>query len=100
MEDALERQRDVDRQLGCTLVDAFALARASGQLDLAWSPETAALALKSLMSGLLSDFLRNRQGRDLAAEAAAAVRPLFRAFRGRARPGAVAAPPLAERQEA
>lgn len=92
MEDALTRQREVDHQFRCSLIDAFDLARQNGQLDSRWRPEDAALAMKSLISGLLADFLRNPEARDLSAEAAAALPPLFRAFRGDGQAAAVTAP--------
>lgn len=84
MEDALARQREVDHRFRCSLIDCFELASQTGLLDASWQPQDAALALKSLTSGLLADYLRNPADRDLGAEAAKALPPLFRAFRAAA----------------
>lgn len=86
MEDALERQREVNKRLGCRLVEAFELARNHGQLDPRWTPETAALAFRTLLSGLLADYLRDPDGRCLASEARTSLRPLFQSFRAAAAP--------------
>jgi len=92
MEEALARQREVDYRFRCSLIDGFELACQTGLLDASWQPQDAALALKSLISGLLADYLRNPADRDLGAEAAKALPPLFRAFRA---PPAVASPAAA-----
>ncbi len=81
MENALDRQREVNKRLDCKLVEAFELARAHGQLDERWTPATAALAFRTLLSGLLADFLRDPRDRCLAREARTALRPLFQSFR-------------------
>lgn len=93
LQEALDRQCAADEQMRCTLAAAFELARTNGSLDEAWQPQTAAEALKNLLSGLLANYLRSPGDRDLVGEGRASLRPLFRSFRTAAERHPPEAPP-------
>ncbi|OJF94971.1 TetR family transcriptional regulator [Pararhizobium antarcticum] len=81
----LERQQEVDAHHTTLLVNAFASAMASGNLDARWTPHSAARALRWMMKGLCSEWLLFGKRFDLATDGREGLRLLFDTFR-RSRP--------------
>ncbi|WEZ82335.1 TetR family transcriptional regulator [Rhizobium sp. 32-5/1] len=77
----LERQQEVDEHHTKLLVNAFASAMASGDLDARWTPQSAAKALRWMMKGLCSEWLLFGKRFDLATEGREGLRRLFDSFR-------------------
>jgi len=78
----LQRDRETARRHYFQLVSLFELARAKGQLAPHWAPATAAKLCQGFLTGILYDWLKDRDAFDLVTHAEEALTALFASFRG------------------
>ncbi|MBB4183501.1 TetR family transcriptional regulator [Sinorhizobium terangae] len=81
MSAVLDRQKEIDERHDAVLERAFARALERGQLQVTWTPASAARTLRWTMMGLCTEWLLFGRRFDLAAEGRDALKHLFASFR-------------------
>ncbi|MCA1444286.1 TetR family transcriptional regulator [Ensifer sp. IC4062] len=81
MSAVLDRQKEMDERHDALLERAFARALERSQLQVTWTPASAARTLRWTMMGLCTEWLLFGRRFDLAAEGRDALRHLFASFR-------------------
>lgn len=77
----LERERETSLRQYNQLVDLFELAKEKGILSSVWMPDAAAKTVHWLITGLLSDWLKDRKAFDLCRNGEEVLATLFQSFR-------------------
>ncbi|THK36305.1 TetR family transcriptional regulator [Ensifer sp. MPMI2T] len=81
MSAVLDRQKEIDERHDALLERAFARALERGQLQVTWTPASAARTLRWTMMGLCTEWLLFGRRFDLASEGRDTLKHLFASFR-------------------